>query len=112
MYFTWHVHALLVGDPGIGHCLPFPTDTFQMFDESKDGPVLAKLSNDSVPDTIDERVLDTPGKKVEHLNAFDMKRRQQHCDLFSSNCIGCVVVEIGGRTRRETSPWRQKAFSM
>lgn len=64
MYFTWHVHALLVGDPGIGHRLPFPTDTFEIFDDSKDGLVLAKLINDSVPDTIDERVLDTQGKKA------------------------------------------------
>ncbi|KAK6842549.1 fimbrin [Apiospora arundinis] len=59
--FTRHINAVLAGDPDIGSRLPFPTDTFEMFDECKDGLVLAKLINDSVPDTIDERVMNVPG---------------------------------------------------
>src|SRR3954471_4490698 len=70
--FTRHINAVLAGDPDIGARLPFPTDTFEMFDDCKDGLVLAKLINDSVPDTIDERVLNRVGKKIKTLNAFHM----------------------------------------
>ena len=70
--FTTHINAVLAGDPDIGHLLPFPTDTFEMFDYCRDGLVLAKLINDSVPDTIDERVLNRPGKKIKTLNNFHM----------------------------------------
>ncbi|KAG9926992.1 fimbrin, partial [Aureobasidium melanogenum] len=41
--FTRHINAVLAGDADIGDKLPFPTDTFEMFDECKDGLVLAKL---------------------------------------------------------------------
>src|SRR5690242_17549786 len=68
--FTRHINAVLAGDPDIGDRLPFPTDTFEMFDACKDGLVLSKLINDSVPDTIDERVLNKPGKKIKQLNNF------------------------------------------
>ncbi|RJE16815.1 Actin-bundling protein, partial [Aspergillus sclerotialis] len=44
--FTRHINAVLAGDPDIGHLLPFPTDTFEMFDKCKDGLVLTKLIND------------------------------------------------------------------
>ena len=33
--FTRHINACLLGDADIGDRLPFPTDTFQMFDECK-----------------------------------------------------------------------------
>ena len=54
---------------------PFATDTFEMFDECKDGLVLAKLINDSVPDTIDERVLNRPGKKIKSSKCFPYDRK-------------------------------------
>jgi plastin-1 len=72
----------LAGDADIGDRLPIPTDTMQIFDECKgsfsspvleshllirardrtDGLLLAKLINDAVPDTIDERVLNKASK--------------------------------------------------
>lgn len=58
--FTTHINSVLSGDEDIGYRLPFPTDTFQLFDECRDGLVLSKLINDSVPDTIDTRVLNWP----------------------------------------------------
>ncbi|KAK8048713.1 calponin-like domain-containing protein [Apiospora phragmitis] len=76
--FTRHINAVLAGDPDIGSRLPFPTDTFEMFDECKDGLVLAKLINDSVPDTIDERVMNNNNIVIE-----------------SAKGIGCSVVNIG-----------------
>jgi plastin-1 len=92
--FTTHINAVLAGDPDIGHLLPFPTDTFEMFDYCKDGLVLAKLINDSVPDTIDERVLNRPGKKIKTLNAFHMTENN-NIVINSAKGIGCSVVNIG-----------------
>ncbi|KIX03644.1 uncharacterized protein Z518_07197 [Rhinocladiella mackenziei CBS 650.93] len=92
--FTTHINAVLAGDPDIGHLLPFPTDTFEMFDHCKDGLVLAKLINDSVPDTIDERVLNRPGTKIKTLNAFHMTENN-NIVIESAKGIGCSVVNIG-----------------
>lgn len=92
--FTRHINAVLAGDAEIGHLLPFPTDTFEMFDLCKDGLVLAKLINDSVPDTIDERVLNVPGRKIKTLNAFHMTENN-NIVIESAKGIGCSVVNIG-----------------
>jgi plastin-1 len=92
--FTRHINAVLAGDPDIGNRLPFPTDTFEMFDECKDGLVLAKLINDSVPDTIDERVMNRPGKKIKNLNTFQMTENN-NIVIESAKGIGCSVVNIG-----------------
>ena len=35
--FTDHINAVLAGDPDVGHLLPIPTDTMQLFDEVKGG---------------------------------------------------------------------------
>ncbi|KAF3902523.1 Fimbrin [Orbilia brochopaga] len=91
--FTRHINAALAGDADIGDRLPFPTDTFEMFDQSKDGLVLAKLINDSVPDTIDERVLNRP-KQKKALNAFQMTENN-NIVINSAKAIGCSVVNIG-----------------
>lgn len=65
-----------------------------MFDECKDGLVLAKLINDSVPDTIDERVLNVAGRKTRTLNAFQMTENN-NIVIESAKGIGCSVVNIG-----------------
>ncbi|KAI0393313.1 calponin homology domain-containing protein [Xylariaceae sp. FL0594] len=91
--FTRHINAVLAGDPDIGDRLPFATDTFEMFDECKDGLVLAKLINDSVPDTIDERVLNRR-KNKKQLNAFQMTENN-NIVIESAKGIGCSVVNIG-----------------
>lgn len=98
--FTSHINAVLAGDPDIGHLLPFPLDTFEMFDSCKDGLVLAKLINDSVPDTIDERVLNRVGKKIKTLNAFHMTENN-NIVIESSKGIGCNVVNVGSGDIRD-----------
>ncbi|KAI7029700.1 fimbrin, partial [Hortaea werneckii] len=92
--FTSHINAVLAGDADVGHLLPFPLDTFEMFDACKDGLVLAKLINDSEPDTIDERVLNRVGKKIKQLNAFHMTENN-NIVIESAKGIGCSVVNIG-----------------
>lgn len=91
--FTRHINSVLSGDPQIGHRLPFDTDSFQMFDECRDGLVLSMLINDSVPDTIDTRVLNMPGAKKKVLNNFQMSENA-NIVINSAKAIGCVVVNV------------------
>ncbi|KAI0367171.1 fimbrin [Pilatotrama ljubarskyi] len=91
--FTNHINAVLEGDPDIGYRLPIPTNTMQLFDECRDGLILCKLINDSVPDTIDVRVLNKPTPK-KPLNAFQMTENN-NIVITSAKAIGCSVVNIG-----------------
>ncbi|CCH62425.1 hypothetical protein TBLA_0H01380 [Henningerozyma blattae CBS 6284] len=90
--FTKHINSVLAGDPDVGHLLPFPTDTFQLFDECRDGLVLSKLINDSVPDTIDTRVLNK-SKNGKRLNNFQASENS-NIVINSAKAIGCVVVNV------------------
>ncbi|KAK6456339.1 calponin homology domain-containing protein [Scheffersomyces xylosifermentans] len=90
--FTRHINSVLNGDTDIGDRLPFDTETFQIFDECRDGLVLSKLINDSVPDTIDTRVLNLP-KAKKALNAFQMSENA-NIVINSAKAIGCVVVNV------------------
>lgn len=91
--FTRHINMSLDGDAHIGTRLPIPTDTFQLFDECRDGLILCKLINDAVPDTIDERVLNV-GKGGKGPNAFQMTENN-NIVIQSAKAIGCSVVNIG-----------------
>ena len=84
---------MLDGDPDIGYRLPIPTDTMQIFDECRDGLILCKLINDSVPDTIDFRVLNLPTAK-KPLNNFQITENN-NIVITSTKAIGCSVVNIG-----------------
>lgn len=90
--FTRHINSVLSGDDEIGDRLPFDTETFQIFDECRDGLVLSKLINDSVPDTIDTRVLNLP-KNKKNLNNFQMNENA-NIVINSAKAIGCVVVNV------------------
>ncbi|KAG9012953.1 hypothetical protein FRB90_006389 [Tulasnella sp. 427] len=90
--FTIHINGVLQGDTDIGKRLPIPTDTMQLFDECRDGLILSKLINDSVPDTIDTRVLNVPKSKP--LNAFQITENN-NIVIMSAKAIGCSVVNIG-----------------
>ncbi|GJE86676.1 calponin homology domain-containing protein [Phanerochaete sordida] len=91
--FTHHINAVLEGDPDVGHRVPIPTETMQIFDECKDGLILSKLINDSVPETIDARVLNKPTAR-KPLNAFQMTENN-NIVITSAKAIGCSVVNIG-----------------
>lgn len=93
--FTRHINSTLAGDSHIGSRLPIPTDTFQLFDECRDGLILCKLINDAVPDTIDERVLNF-GKGGKGPNAFQMTENN-NIVITSSKAIGCSVVNVGAQ---------------
>ena len=91
--FTRHINSVLAGDSDIGERLPFSTENFQIFDECRDGLVLSKLINDSVPDTIDTRVLNLPSAKKKVLNNFQMSENA-NIVINSAKAIGCVVVNV------------------
>ncbi|PRT53063.1 Fimbrin [Wickerhamiella sorbophila] len=90
--FTRHINSVLAGDRDIDHLLPLPTDTNQIFDDSRDSLILSKLINDSVPDTIDTRVLNFP-KGSKQLNKFQMAENA-NVVINSAKGIGCVVVNV------------------
>jgi hypothetical protein len=93
--FTRHINSSLSGDAHVGNRLPIPTDTFQLFDECRDGLLLCKLINSAVPDTIDERVLNI-GKAGKGPNAFQMTENN-NVVIQSAKAIGCSVVNIGAQ---------------
>ncbi|KAF8067905.1 calponin homology domain-containing protein [Lyophyllum atratum] len=91
--FTNHINLVIENDPDIGDRYPIPTNTMQLFDECKDGLILCKLINDSVPDTIDMRVLNKPTAR-KPLNAFQITENN-NIVITSAKAIGCSVVNIG-----------------
>lgn len=66
-----------------------------IFVACRDGLVLSKLINESVPDTIDERVLNF-GKAGAELNTFQMTENN-NVVINSAKAIGCSVVNIGSQ---------------
>ncbi|KAI9000309.1 calponin homology domain-containing protein [Gaertneriomyces semiglobifer] len=90
--FTVHINQILEEDVHLKDRLPIDPKSMQLFSETKDGLVLAKLINDAVPNTIDERVLNV-GKK---LNAFHMTENN-NVVVNSAKAIGCSVVNIGAQ---------------
>jgi plastin-1 len=90
--FTRHINSVLAGDTLVGNRIPFDLDTFQLFDECTDGLVLSSLINDSVPDTIDTRVLNI-SKGGKPLNNFKLLENA-NIVLNSAKAIGCVVVNV------------------
>ncbi|KAG9311788.1 calponin homology domain-containing protein [Chiua virens] len=91
--FTNHINGVIENDPDVGDRFPIPTDTMQLFDECRDGLILCKLLNDSVPDTIDTRVLNIPTSR-KPLNAFQITENN-NIVITSAKGIGCSVVNIG-----------------
>ncbi|MBW0482802.1 hypothetical protein O181_022517 [Austropuccinia psidii MF-1] len=94
--FTTHINSVLAGDSDIGKRLPLPTSNFQIFEEVKDGLILCKLINDSVPDTIDERVLNKPSAKnnFKPINPFHITENN-NIVISSAKAIGCSIVNVG-----------------
>ncbi|KAJ3094426.1 hypothetical protein HDU97_008103 [Phlyctochytrium planicorne] len=90
--FVEHINQQLANDKDLHSRLPIDVHSMQVFTEARDGLILAKLINDSVPNTIDERVLNV-GKK---LNAFQMTENN-NVVVNSAKAIGCSVVNIGAQ---------------
>lgn len=86
--FAGWINSQLAEDPDCTKHLPI-NGSEELFLKLRDGVILCKMINLSVPKTIDERAINT-GK----LNAFLIT---ENCSLAvnSANSIGCSVVNIG-----------------
>ncbi|XP_034545303.1 plastin-3-like [Notolabrus celidotus] len=96
--FANYINSSLEKDPDCENIVPIDPNTDALFKAVKDGIVLCKLINLSVPDTIDERTINkkklTPFTMQENLNLA----------LNSASAIGCQVVNIGAQDLKEGKP--------
>lgn len=86
--FAAHLQSVSASDKALSTRPAVTADSF--FESCQDGLLLCKLINDSVPDTIDDRVLNVGSK----LNAFQMTENI-NVAINSAKAIGCSVVNIG-----------------
>ncbi|KAM9325617.1 plastin-3 [Gastrophryne carolinensis] len=96
-FVNW-INKALEKDPDTKHLLAMNPNTNDLFRAVGDGIVLCKMINLSVPDTIDERVINkkklTPFTIQENLNLA----------LNSASAIGCHVVNIGAEDLKDGKP--------
>jgi len=100
--FVEHINMQLKNDPHIGNRFPINEKSNDIFDQCKDGLILSKLINDSVPDTIDDRVLNYP-KDGKPLSQFHITENN-NVVINSCKAIGCNVVNIGSVDLAEGRP--------
>ncbi|XP_029021309.1 plastin-3-like [Betta splendens] len=96
--FANYINICLENDADCKHVLPINPNTGALFKAVTDGILLCKLINHSVPDTIDERTINTkkltPFTTQENLNL----------GLNSASAIGCQVINIGAQDLKEGKP--------
>ncbi|XP_075876485.1 plastin-3-like [Nelusetta ayraudi] len=87
--FTNWINTALKDDPDCKHVLPMDPDSDALFKSVRDGIILCKMVNLSVPDTIDERTINK--KKLTEFTT----QENLNLALNSASAIGCHVVNIG-----------------
>uniref|UniRef100_UPI00358E7C9E plastin-2-like isoform X2 n=1 Tax=Myxine glutinosa TaxID=7769 RepID=UPI00358E7C9E len=96
--FSAWINKVLQADPDCNHLLPIDPQTNDLFCVLTNGIILCKMVNLSVPNTIDERVINkkklTPFTIQENLNLA----------LNSASAVGCQVVNIGAEDLRDGLP--------
>ncbi|KAL1567547.1 Fimbrin-5 [Salvia divinorum] len=97
--YVSHINNYLGEDPFLKDYLPLDPSSDDIFELAKDGVLLCKLINVAVPNTIDERAINT--KKV--LNPWERNENHTLC-LNSAKAIGCTVVNIGTQDLIEARP--------
>lgn len=88
--YVEHINESLGNDPKLKSLLPIKDTLNGLFPACADGKLLCKLINHSVPDTIDERVINLKEK----LNQFEATENN-NLAINSAKAIGCSVVNIG-----------------
>lgn len=87
--FADHINRILAGDERLKDRLPMDVTSDALFKAVSDGILLCKLINKAVPDTVDERAVNT-GKA---LNVYQMNENQ-NLVINAAKGIGCKVVNI------------------
>ncbi|KAM9788538.1 plastin-3-like [Neosynchiropus ocellatus] len=96
-FVNW-INMALATDPDCTHVLPMDPNSDDLFNSVRDGIVLCKMINLSVPDTIDERAI-----TKKKLTAFT-EQENLNLAVNSASAIGCHVVNIGASDLREGKP--------
>ena len=99
MSFANHINHVLGRDPDCESLLPIDPESEQLFSAVSNGVLLAKLINDSAPNTIDERVL---VKKV-NMNRFEMLQNL-NLVINSAKGVGCKITNIRPEDITEGKP--------
>ncbi|XP_076908106.1 fimbrin-1-like [Bidens hawaiensis] len=97
--YVAHINSYLRDDPFMKQFLPIDPATNELFELARDGVLLCKLINVAVPNTIDERAINT--KRV--LNPWERNENHTLC-LNSATAIGCTVVNISTQDLIEGRP--------
>ncbi|KAG6534102.1 fimbrin-5-like [Zingiber officinale] len=97
--YVAHINSYLGEDSFLKKYLPLDPATNDLFDLVRDGVLLCKLINVAVPNTIDERAINT--KRA--LNPWERNENHTLC-LNSAKAIGCTVVNIGTQDLVEGRP--------
>ncbi|XP_076937291.1 fimbrin-1-like [Bidens hawaiensis] len=97
--YVAHINSYLRDDPFMKQFLPIDPATNELVELARDGVLLCKLINVAVPNTIDERAINT--KRV--LNPWERNENHTLC-LNSATAIGCTVVNIGTQDLVEGRP--------
>ncbi|WOH04163.1 hypothetical protein DCAR_0623571 [Daucus carota subsp. sativus] len=97
--YVAHINSYLRDDPFLNQFLPIDPTTNYLFELAKDGVLLCKLINVAVPNTIDERAINTKRS----LNPWERNENHTLC-LNSAKAIGCTVVNIGTEDLVEGRP--------
>ncbi|KAI3688491.1 hypothetical protein L2E82_46110 [Cichorium intybus] len=97
--YVAHINSYLRDDKFLKQFLPIDSSTNALFDLVKDGVLLCKLINVAVPNTIDDRAINT--KK--ELNVWERNENHTLC-LNSAKAIGCTLVNVGCQDLAEGRP--------
>jgi len=101
--FADWINSCLGKDPDLKKHLPIDPATKQLFTSAHDGLVIAKLINDAVAGTIDERVLNKEKAGGPKLSIFKITENQTLV-INSAKSIGCNLVNIGPSDLVEGTP--------
>ncbi|XP_024976606.1 fimbrin-1-like isoform X2 [Cynara cardunculus var. scolymus] len=88
--YVAHINSYLRDDPFMKQFLPIDPSSNALFELVKDGVLLCKLINVAVPNTIDDRAINTKRE----LNLWERNENHTLC-LNSAKAIGCTVVNVG-----------------
>jgi hypothetical protein len=96
--FADWINFQLEEDPEVKALLPISEEGNELFAKVKDGILLCKLINTSVPNTVDERAINKT-----KLNVYRIHENQTLA-LNSASAIGCNIVNIGADDLIEGRP--------
>ncbi|KAI3673842.1 hypothetical protein L6452_39972 [Arctium lappa] len=97
--YVAHINSYLRDDPFMKQFLPIDPSSNALFELVKDGVLLCKLINVAVPNTIDDRAINTKRE----LNLWERNENHTLC-LNSAKAIGCTVVNVGCQDLAEGRP--------